>query len=68
MAMSDAKLLEDLTARVERLEQQVAELLPKELARELYGEEVDHTEDRQARAAIGAEKRGPGRPPGPRPA
>ena len=63
MAMSDAKLLEDLTARVEVLEDLVRGLLPRDMQGELYGDEVDHTEDRAARAAIGAEKRGPGRPP-----
>lgn len=61
MAMSDAKLLEDLQNRVEKLEEQMAELRPKELQGDLYGPEVDHAEDRAARAAIGAEKR-PGRP------
>lgn len=60
--MSDARILADLTARVEALEEKLAELLPKQA--DLYGPEADHTEDRQARAAIGAEKRPPGRPPG----
>ena len=64
MSMSDARILADLTARVEALEEKLAELLPKEVQGELYGSEPDHTEDRQARAALGAEKRLPGRPPG----
>lgn len=68
MAMSDAKLLEDISARLLKVEEEVrdllqtvGEMLPKEMQGELYGPEADHTEDRQARAALGAEKR-PGRP------
>ena len=74
MSMSDRAILDDLTARVAVLEAQVAQLLPKEIQADLYGPEVDHTEDRQARAALaarpgaveerlGAERRPPGRPP-----
>ena len=58
MAQSDTALLADLVARVEKLEQQIAQLLPKELHSDLYGPEIDHTEDRAERAAIA-----PRRPP-----
>ena len=64
MAQSDTALLADLTARVERLEQLVAEMRPKELHQDLYGPEADHTADRNERAELA--RRGPGRPPGPR--
>jgi hypothetical protein len=62
MAASDTQMLNDLIARIEKLEQQMAEMRPKELHQELYGEEVDHTADRNERAEIA--RRGPGRPPG----
>jgi uncharacterized protein (UPF0335 family) len=52
MAVSDTQMLNDLIARVERLEEQMAELRPKELHQELYGEPADHTEDRAGRAAL----------------
>lgn len=61
MSMSDRAVLDELTARISILEAQVASLLPKEVQSDLYGPEADHTEDRAARAALGAEKR-PGRP------
>jgi hypothetical protein len=52
MAVSDTQMLNDLIARVEKLEGQMAELRPKELHQELYGKEADHTEDRAERAAL----------------
>ena len=62
MSMSDRAVLDELTARIAVLEAQMASLLPKEIQSDLYGPEADHTEDRAARAAIGAERRPPGRP------
>ncbi len=63
MSASDSAMLQGLTERIEKLEGQVAELMEKlrgkDLHGDLYGPEVDHTEEREAR-------RGPGRPPGPR--
>ena len=63
MSASDSAMLQGLTERIDRLEGQVAELMEKlqgkELHGDLYGPEVNHTEEREAR-------RGPGRPPGPR--
>jgi hypothetical protein len=56
-------MLEGLVQRIEKLEADVALLKEsregKEMQRELYGDPVDHSEEREAR-------RGPGRPPGPR--
>ena len=61
MSASDSAMLQGLTTRIEKLEGQVAELMEKVLGKELhgdlYGPEVNHTEEREAR-------RGPGRPPG----
>ncbi len=63
MSASDSAMLQGLTERIEKLEGQVAELMEKvqgkELHGDLYGPEVNHTEEREAR-------RGPGRPPGAR--
>lgn len=62
MSASDSAMLEGLTKRIEKLEADVALLMAlrrddKELHGELYGEQPNHTEEREAR-------RGPGRPPG----
>jgi len=62
MAVSDTQMLNDLIARIERLERQMAQLHPTEMLDEMYGEQVDHTADRNERAEIA--RRGPGRPPG----
>lgn len=62
MSMSDKAILDDLTNRVEVLEELVRGLLPKDMQQDLYGPAADHTEDRAARHAIGAERRSPGRP------
>lgn len=63
MSASDTAMLQGIIERVEKLEKAVQELVEgrqgKELHGELYGAEVNHTEEREAR-------RGPGRPPGPR--
>ena len=64
VSSSDSAMFQALVERVERLEAKVYELLEKaqgkDLHGDLYGPEVNHTEEREAR-------RGPGRPPGPRP-
>ena len=61
MSASDVALLQGVIERVEKLEKAVQELVEsrqgKELNQELYGEQPNHTEEREAR-------RGPGRPPG----
>jgi uncharacterized protein (UPF0335 family) len=61
MSASDTALMHSLIERVEKLESQVKELMEarqgRELQPELYGEQPDHTAEREAR-------RGPGRPPG----
>ena len=63
MSASDAAMLQGIIERLEKLEQAVQELIlarqGKDMSQELYGAEVNHTEEREAR-------RGPGRPPGPR--
>ena len=63
MSSSDSAMFAELVVRVDRLEARLAEVIErldgKELHGELYGPEVDHAADREAR-------RGPGRPPGPR--
>jgi hypothetical protein len=67
MSSSDSAMFAELVARVDQLEAVLADLLRrfaemservegKELHGELYGPEVDHAADREAR-------RGPGRPP-----
>ena len=59
MSSSDSAMFAELVARVERLEARLSEVIErlegKELHGELYGPEVDHAADREAR-------RGPGRP------
>ena len=61
MSASDTALLQGIIERVEKLEKAVQELVEarqgKELHGDLYGPEVNHTEERETR-------RGPGRPPG----
>lgn len=61
MSSSDSAMFAELVVRVDTLERKLAELAEriegKELHTELYGAEVDHTADREAR-------RGLGRPPG----
>ena len=63
MSSSDSAMFAELVVRVDRLEARLAEVAERlegrELHGELYGPEVDHAADREAR-------RGPGRPPGPR--
>jgi hypothetical protein len=70
MSSSDSAMFQELKDRVDQVEAVLADLLRrfaelservegKEIGGELYGPEVDHTADREAR-------RGPGRPPGPR--
>ena len=60
MSASDTALMHDVIERLEKLEAQVKELTEraggKELQQELYGEQPDHSAEREAR-------RGPGRPP-----
>jgi len=61
MSASDTALMHNMIERVEKLEGQVKELMEavrgKDMQPELYGEQPDHTAEREAR-------RGPGRPPG----
>lgn len=61
MSASDVAMLQGLVERIDKLEKTVQELVEarqgKELSQELYGEQVNHAEEREAR-------RGPGRPPG----
>jgi hypothetical protein len=64
MSASDTAMLQELVKRIEKLEADVALLMAlrervegKEMQQELYGEQLNHTEEREAR-------RGPGRPPG----
>ena len=55
MSQADAALIQDLVARVERLEAQVEALETKsiDMMDEIYGGEApDHTEDRAARKAL----------------
>jgi len=62
MSASDTALMHNLIERVEKLEGQVKELMEargKDMQPELYGEQPDHTAEREARRA-------PGRPPGQR--
>jgi hypothetical protein len=66
MAQSDTAVWAALVERVEKLEQQVKELMEarsgKDMQSELYGDPADHTEERAERAAL--TPRRPGRPPG----
>lgn len=65
MSSADARMWEELVARVARIEEAVVRLSEKvegrDLNPELYGAPADHTADRAERA-----RPVPGRPPGPR--